>query len=122
MENIAVIGASKDKEKFSNKCVRAYNSKGYNVYPVNPNETEIEGLKCYSNIMEIKENIDIVSIYLNGENSHKVVDSIIEKKPSLVYINPDAADNQVEWKIKNAGIRVKKECSILAIGIRPSSL
>ena len=42
---IAVIGASNNREKFGNKCVRAYLMKGHEVFPVNPKEEKIEGLK-----------------------------------------------------------------------------
>ena len=58
--NIAVIGASADREKFGNKCVRAYVSKGYVVFPVNPKQDIIEELKCYKSILDISEDIDIL--------------------------------------------------------------
>ena len=41
---IAVIGASSDRQKFGNKCVRAYLAAGWEVYPINLHEHEIEGL------------------------------------------------------------------------------
>ena len=53
MMNIAIIGASPDRERMANKAVRAYVQEGHNVFPVNPKETEVEGLRCYENIKEI---------------------------------------------------------------------
>ena len=38
-QNIAILGASRDSAKYGNKAVRAYASKGYGVYPINPNAT-----------------------------------------------------------------------------------
>ena len=43
MPTIAVLGASSDRRKFGNKCVRAYLSRGHMVYPVNPKDAEVEG-------------------------------------------------------------------------------
>src|SRR6201999_3690678 len=45
--SVAVIGASLDRRKYGNKAVRAYVESGYTVFPVNPKETAIEGLKAY---------------------------------------------------------------------------
>ena len=122
MESIAIIGASSNREKFSNKCVRAYLSKGYKVFPVNPNEESVEGIKCFDYITEINEEIDIVSIYVKNEILEKLTEGIIAKKPGLVYFNPGTENKEALWKFRNSGIRVLEECSILAIGIMPSSL
>src|SRR5687768_1335087 len=45
--SVAVIGASKDRRKYGNKAVRAYEENGFRVLPVNLNETTIEGLPTY---------------------------------------------------------------------------
>lgn len=37
-KTVAVIGASKDRNKFGNKALRAFESRGYTVVPINPNE------------------------------------------------------------------------------------
>ena len=35
-QSVAVLGASTNRSKYSNKAVRAYADKGWTVYPVNP--------------------------------------------------------------------------------------
>ena len=50
MKSVAVIGASADRSKFGNKAVRAYLTRGFTVYPVNPKETTIEGLPAFASI------------------------------------------------------------------------
>ena len=47
MKTVAIIGASNDSRKFGNKAVRAFQQQGYTVYPVNPNETEGEGIEAF---------------------------------------------------------------------------
>ena len=44
VKTVAIIGASSNPNKFGNKAVRAFLRQGYTVYPVNPNEPEVEGL------------------------------------------------------------------------------
>ena len=43
---VAVIGASSNRSKFGNRAVRAFQQQGYTVVPINPHETEVEGLLC----------------------------------------------------------------------------
>lgn len=118
---IAIIGASADRQKFGNKCVRAYKLKGFRVFPVNLNEDEIEGIVCYKSIKDV-EKVDIVSIYLKPEITLTILDDIISAKPDIVYLNPGTENEQIEEKLTDNGIAVRKECSIIAIGINPGEL
>src|SRR5262249_27503458 len=64
---VAVIGASNIREKFGNKAVRAYLRQGWTVYPVNPNEREVEGLKSYPSITDIPGPVTRATLYLPPE-------------------------------------------------------
>ena len=75
MPTIAVIGASSDRAKFGNKCVRAYAQRGYQVYPVNPKEATIEGWSAFKSVLDIPGEIDRVSIYLPPSLCGKVLDT-----------------------------------------------
>ena len=50
MQSVAVIGASADRTKYGNKAVRAYQQQGYQVFPVSPKATELEGLPAFPSI------------------------------------------------------------------------
>lgn len=54
-QGVAVIGASKDPAKVGNAVVKNLLASNYggNIYPVNPKEGEIFGLKCYPNVKDI---------------------------------------------------------------------
>ena len=62
MKTVAVIGASGDRTKFGNKAVRAFRKAGYQVFPINPTEGEIEGLKAYPSVGDVPEALDTVTI------------------------------------------------------------
>ena len=55
---IAVLGASRDRDKYGNKCVRAYLDEGWEVFPVNPNESEIEGLPATARLADVATELD----------------------------------------------------------------
>jgi len=57
---MAVIGASANKSKYGNIIVRDLKRKGYEVYPVNPNLDEVEGLKCYPSLENLPEDVELL--------------------------------------------------------------
>ena len=47
---IAVVGASREPEKYGHRIYKDLKSGGYKVYPVNPNANEVLGDKCYASL------------------------------------------------------------------------
>ena len=120
--NIAVIGASIDRAKFGNKAVRAYKERGSKVFPVNPKEKEIEGLKCFNSLKEINEQIDFASIYLPPKIGLTIVSDLKEKRIKKVYLNPGTESDELIKALNKAGIIPILECSILALGRNPEKI
>ena len=117
--NIAVIGASADRSKFGNKCTRAYLRRGWKVFPVNPHEKTIEGLKVFQTIKEIPEKLDRISVYLPPEIGIMVLNEIAEKGAKEVFFNPGAESPEIMEKAKKMGVNAIAKCSIRAIGESP---
>jgi acetyltransferase len=63
-KSVAVIGASKNETKRGYQTIRTLIDEKYEgkIFPVNPKEDSILGLKCYPGIADIKETIDIALI------------------------------------------------------------
>src|SRR5947208_9753591 len=122
MPSVAVIGASSDRSKFGNKCVRAYVQKGWTVHPVHPKETTVEGLTVSKSIVDVPEPIDRVSIYLPPAVGIKVLDEIAQKRVGEVWFNPGADAPEVLARARELGLNVVAACAIVAIGISPSDL
>ena len=122
--NVAVIGASADKSRYSNKAVRAFAAEGYNVYPVNPNESMIEGIKAYTEIADIPDEIDFASLYLNPvvALANSIPEQLRDKSIEMVILNPGAANGELVQKLKSYKIEVQMICSIVALGYDPESL
>ncbi|MFC2174992.1 CoA-binding protein [archaeon] len=120
--NIAVIGASNDKEKWGNKAVRAYATMGWTVFPINPHDREVEGLEAYKSVLKVPYKIDRVSLYTPAEVSLKLVNQIRKVGAKEVFINPGAESDELIEALKKAGIKPLLQCSIIAIGVDPSRL
>jgi len=65
-ESIAVIGASNSPLKWGNWMVTRPTISGYRgkIYPINPKEEEIYGLKAYPSVLEVKDPIDLAIVTL----------------------------------------------------------
>lgn len=63
-ESVGIIGASKTPGKIGHAIVKNILNSGYRggIYPVNPREAEIEGLKCYPEIGAVGKNVDLAVI------------------------------------------------------------
>src|SRR3954454_19479864 len=64
--SIALIGASRDHEKIPGRLLAMLRKNEYpgQIYPVNPNYAEIDGLACYKSIAEIGAPIDLAVIII----------------------------------------------------------
>jgi predicted CoA-binding protein len=78
-KSFAVIGATDNKEKYGNRIFKNLTSRGYEVYPVNPNLKEIEGVKCYPDIANIPVKVDVVDFVVPP----KVTESILKECKKL---------------------------------------
>jgi hypothetical protein len=57
---IAVVGISSNPMRASNGVSEYLKRAGYKIIPVNPNETEVLGEKCYPRLEDVPEKIDMV--------------------------------------------------------------
>ena len=117
--SVAVIGASQDRRKYGNKAVRAYVENGYTVFPVNPNEATIEGLKAYPNLDAITDNIDFVSLYVPPAVGLKLLPAIAAKEPKEVWLNPGSESDELIEAAADLHLRAIVSCSIVALGLDP---
>jgi len=117
---VAVVGASKDQSKFGNKAVRAFRQQGYAVLPINPHETEIEGLRAYPTLLEVPGPIDMVSFYVPSEIGLRVIDHVAAKRVVEVWFNPGAESPALLARARALGLEPVLACSIMGAGASPA--
>ena len=119
-KTVAVLGASADRSKFSNKAVRAYIQEGWTVYPVNPKGGTIEGLKAYASLGEISGHVDRVTVYLPPPVAVKALPEIARANPVELFINPGAESTELLHEADKLGLEPILACSIVDLGISPA--
>ncbi len=118
-KTVAVIGASSDRRKFGNRALRAYIDQGYTVLAINPNETEVEGIKTYASVLDVPGPIDMATFYVPPEIGEKVIEEVARKGIAEVWLNPGAESDALVARAKSLNIRPIEACSIMAIGENP---
>jgi len=119
-KTIAVLGASSDRSKFGNKCVRAYADGGWEVYPINPGAEKIEGFQAYAKLADVPVALDRISVYLPPPLTDDMIPEMAEKGAGEVWFNPGSADRFIVDKAKAAGLEAIAACSIVDIGKSPA--
>jgi len=122
MKTIAIIGASNDRRKYGNKAVRAFGQQGYEVFPVNPNEETIEGLRAFKRIADVPVRPLMVSVYLSPATTLKLLPDIAAKGCDEVWLNPGTESNEVLAEAARLQLNVIQACSIVGVGVSPESL
>ena len=119
-KTVAVIGASADRGKYSNKAVRAYVAQGWEVFPVNPKGGEIEGLHVFTSVEEVPGKIDRVTLYLPATLGIKVLPAIAAAKPAEFFVNPGAESDEFVEEARRLGLDPILACSIIELGVSPA--
>lgn len=116
----AILGASSDRRKYGNKSLRAHVAAGHRVIPVNPTETEVEGLPAVASLARIEEPVDRISVYLPPPVTRRLLSEIAAAGAREVWFNPGAADSETIAEAQRLGIAVVDGCSIVDLGFSPA--
>tara|TARA_B110001452_G_scaffold81783_1_gene66884 strand:+ start:23 stop:448 length:426 start_codon:yes stop_codon:yes gene_type:complete len=92
---IALVGASNNQEKDSNKVMKFLQRAGYRVIPVNPKYIDnfIHGEKVYGSLMDIKEKVDIVDIFRPSEEIEEIAKQTIKIGANVLWLQLDIQSN-----------------------------
>ena len=106
LKNIAVVGMSKNPEKAAHYVPKYLVEKGYNIIPVNPTTDEILGKKCYSDLSNVSEHVDIIDVFRPSEQVMSVISEAIKLKPKVIWLQEGIHNIEAESLAQKAGIEV----------------
>jgi predicted CoA-binding protein len=112
-KTIAVVGLSSRRSRPSYGVAEYLQSEGFRIIPVNPNETEILGEKCYATLEEIPSPVDIVDIFRRSDSVMEVVESAIRIGAKGVWMQEGVVNPEAAEKARAAGLEVVMDHCIL---------
>ena len=118
----AIIGDVFNPAKWANKSLRAHRMAGYRVFGVHPDGGSAEGEKVFPSLADIPERLDRVSVYLRPSLVLETLDAIDEKGCDELWLNPGAYTPEVVARAQSLGLNAVCGCSIIDVGVSPSTL
>jgi len=98
----AVVGASRDPEKYGHQVYKDLKTAGYKVYPVNPNAKEILGDKCYPDLKNLPTKPDVVNIVVPPKVTEKTVKTCKILGITKVWMQPGSeSENAIKFCHEN---------------------
>jgi predicted CoA-binding protein len=75
----------------------------------------IEGLDVITSHEPLKEDIDIITIYLNYYHQQEWYHFILNTKPKKIIFNPGAENDELAMLAEDDGIEVMEACTLVLI-------
>jgi uncharacterized protein len=105
-KNFAVVGSFRNESKYAYKILKDLIKKGYEVFPVNPNLSEVDGKKCYKKLADIPFKVDVVDIVTQPNVTEKIVRECLENSIKRVWLQPGAESEEAVKFCRDNGIEV----------------
>jgi predicted CoA-binding protein len=110
---IAVVGLSGKRYRPSYGVAEYMKRSGYRIIPVNPNEREVLGERCYPDLDSIPEPIDIVDIFRRSEFVPEIVEAAIRKGAKAIWMQEGVFHEEAARRAEAAGLAVVMDRCIL---------
>lgn len=111
----AVIGANSNPEKYGNMIYKKLKSRGYTVYPVNPNYEYIEGDKCYKDLLSLPEVPEVIDMVVSPKRGEGVIEEAARIGVKYVWLQPGTYNNRIMDLIKEKGLNAVQACVLVAL-------
>ncbi|WP_153110882.1 CoA-binding protein [Propionivibrio limicola] len=114
-QNVLVIGASNNEERYSNKAMKMLEEYGHTPIPVAPATDSVLGKKAYASAAEVTGKVDTVTLYVGPQRQTGLFEQLIALKPARVIFNP-GTENPAEYdRLKAAGIEPIEACTLVML-------
>ncbi|MCU0372307.1 MAG: CoA-binding protein [Ignavibacteria bacterium] len=113
-KNYIFYGISSNKSKFSNSVVKHLVRSGSKVYPVHPEITDMEGIRCYKSIEDVENKPESAIIFLSPENTEKVLPDIVNSGIKNIWIQQRSESEKAISFCRENGINlIHGECILM---------
>lgn len=112
---VAVLGASPNADRYSNKAVFELMQHGHEVFPIHPTAVQIHGQKCYPNLAALPNEIHTLTLYVGTEKLAQLQTQILQLRPKRIIMNPGAEHVELEAAAQAQQIEVVRGCTLVML-------
>ena len=112
---VAVVGCSPQEERPSHYVAAYLQQAGYRIIPVNPGCDKILGEKCYPNLLEIPEKVELVNIFRRSEHVFPIVQDAVRIGAKAVWMQDGVEHPLSAETALKAGLKVVMNDCIMRV-------
>ena len=105
-KRIAVVGLSSNHRRPSHGVADYMARHGYEITPVNPNETEVLGRKSYASLRDVPPPVEIVDIFRVSSAVPGVVEDAIACGAKVIWMQLGVMHEEAAQRARDAGLEV----------------
>jgi predicted CoA-binding protein len=117
--SVAVVGASRDRDKYGNIVYRRLRDLGIRVFAVNPNADRVEGDPSYPSLDRLPENVEGAVIVVPPEETDLAVRDAAAAGIRSIWMQPGAGSQDAIRFCEASGMCVISNACILVESRRP---
>jgi uncharacterized protein len=110
----AIAGASRNLKKFGGSIFKELSDIGFELYPINPNTDEIQGVKCYKSVEELPSDVNHLLIVTPKYETEIIARAAVKKGIQMIWIQQESDTPEAVKIIEDAGIPlIYKKCIMM---------
>ncbi len=86
-KRIAIAGVSRDPKHFSRAVYNEFKQRGYEVIPINPGVTEIDGARCFDRVQDVPTPVDGVIVMTAATQTDQIVHDCAAANVKRVWLH-----------------------------------
>jgi uncharacterized protein len=106
---IAVVGLSGNPDRPSYRVSQYLIERGYEIIPVNPQESEILGRKAYPSLGAIGGEIDIVDVFRRSDQTDPIIDEAIKIGAKAIWLQEGVVNDAGAIRAQGAGLAMVQD-------------
>jgi predicted CoA-binding protein len=114
-EAFGVAGASSNRQKYGNRVLRCFLQNGKTAIPVNPRETEIEGIGCVTGVGDLPPSVTSLSMITPPAVTEQIVPVAIAHGIRNIWMQPGAESPSAVALCREKGVNVIADGSCLLV-------
>jgi uncharacterized protein len=118
LKRLAVVGVSRDPKDFTRKLWQEFAARGYDLVPVHPGASEIDGRPCFARVQDIQPPVEGALLLAPASATDQIVADCAQAGVGAVWMYRAAGQGAVSRNAalfcKSRGIRVVEgECPFM---------
>jgi len=122
---IAMIGASSNTDRPSHDVMRFLLDRGFRVFPVNPNESEVLGQRAWPSLRAVPERVDVVDVFRRAEHTPAIADEAVSVGARALWLQRGIRNDDAARRAAAGGLVVVMDLciaeTVLRLGVGTSA-